>query len=37
MRQTDVDLYELGGRLAARRVEVLLALRREAAEAEGRL
>jgi hypothetical protein len=37
MRQTDVDLYELGGRLSARRVEALLALRREAAEAEGRL
>jgi hemerythrin superfamily protein len=37
MRQTDVDLYELGGRLAARRVETLLALRREAAKTEGRL
>jgi hemerythrin superfamily protein len=30
MRQTDADLYELGGRLAARRVEALLSLRRAA-------
>lgn len=31
MRQTDADLYELGGRLAARRVEALLSLGRAAA------
>ncbi len=30
MRQTDTDLYEVGGRLAARRVEALLSLRRAA-------
>jgi hypothetical protein len=37
MRQTKIDLYELGSRLASRRVEALLALRRQALEAEGRL
>jgi hypothetical protein len=37
MRQTEIDLYELGSRLAARRVDALLALRRQAAKAEGRL
>jgi iron-sulfur cluster repair protein YtfE (RIC family) len=35
IRQTEVDLYDLGGRLAARRVDALLALRRQAVEAEG--
>jgi hemerythrin superfamily protein len=35
MRQTEVDLYELGARLAAERVEALLSLRRQAAQAEG--
>jgi hemerythrin superfamily protein len=29
MRRTDVDLYEIGGLLAARRVEALLGLKRE--------
>jgi hypothetical protein len=28
MRQTEADLYELGSRLAARRVEALLSLKR---------
>jgi hemerythrin superfamily protein len=37
MRQTRIDLYELGARLAAARVEALLTLRRQAAQAEGRL
>jgi len=37
MRQTDVDLYDLGARLAARRVEALLGLRREAEEAQSQL
>ena len=35
MRQTEIDLYDLGGRLAARRVDALLALRRQAVEADG--
>lgn len=34
MRQTEVDLYELGGRMAARRVEALLILRAEAEAAQ---
>jgi hypothetical protein len=34
MRQTEVDLYELGGGMAARRVEALLTLRVEAEAAE---
>lgn len=33
MRQAGIDLYELGERLATRRVEALLTLRREAAKA----
>lgn len=37
VRQTAVDLYELGARLAVGRVEALLDLRRQAAQAEGRL
>jgi hypothetical protein len=36
MRQTEVDLYELGGRMAARRVEALLILRAEAEAAQAK-
>ena len=35
VRQTDVDLYELGARLAAQRVDALLGMRRQAAQAAG--
>jgi Hemerythrin HHE cation binding domain len=35
VRQTDIDLYELGARLAAQRAEALLGMRRQAAQAAG--
>lgn len=35
MRQTGIDLYELGSQMAARRVEALLELRRQARAAAG--
>jgi hypothetical protein len=34
IQRTDTDLYELGGALAARRIEALLQLRREAIAAD---
>lgn len=35
VRPTDIDLYELGARLAAQRVEALLLMRRQGAKAAG--
>jgi hypothetical protein len=37
MRETEADLYSLGGQLAARRVEALMSLKRSIAELEARL